>query len=230
MAITLERDGELARLTLDDGKANAFDLAFFTELNAALDECADAASVVLVGRDGMFSGGLNLKVLQGSTPEALLDLLTRFGHTMHRVWLEPRPVVAAVTGHAVAGGTILAMACDHAVAAEGEFRWGLNETAIGMVMPEWILAITRANVPAHRFEDLILSGALIPPAAAVDAGFADELTAPEAVVETAERKAAELAALPRHAYAATKRRLRGAASESSLGVMEADLRSALGMA
>ena len=230
MAITLERDGDLARLTMDDGKANAFDLDFFTELDARLDECADASAIVVRGRDGMFSGGLNLKVLTSLEPQGLLELLTRFGHTMHRVWLEPRPVVAAVTGHAVAGGTILAMACDHAVAARGEFRWGLNETAIGMVMPEWILAIARANVRTDRYEDLIMSGALIGPEAAVEAGFADVVVAPEEVLAEAERKAAELAALPRHAYAATKQRLRGAASQASLGVMEADLRGALGMA
>jgi len=230
VAITLQRDGDFAHLSMDDGKANAFDLGFFTELDAALDDCGDAAAVILRGRDGMFSGGLNLKVLQGSTPEALLELLSRFGRTMHRVWLEPRPVVAACTGHSVAGGTILAMAADHAVAARGEFRWGLNETAIGMVMPEWILAIARANVRADRYEDLILSGALISPEAAVEAGFADELADPADVVAAAEAKAAALAALPRHAYAATKRRLRAAASEASLAVMEADLRAALGMA
>lgn len=230
MTITIEREGDLARLTMDDGKANAFDLDFFTRLDEALDECADAAAVILHGREGVFSGGLNLKLLTGLDQDGLLALLTQFGHTMHRVWLEPRPVVAAVTGHAVAGGTILAMACDHAVAADGPFRWGLNETAIGIVMPEWILAITRANLRTDRFEDLILAGSLIGPSEAVEAGYADVVVAPEDVLATAERKAAELAALPRQAYGATKQRLRGAASAAALSVMEADLRGALGMA
>lgn len=230
MAITLERDGELAHLTMDDGKANAFDMDFFTQLDEALDECADASGIVLRGREGMFSGGLNLKLLTSLDQQGLLNLLVRFGQTMHRLWLEPRPVVAAVTGHAVAGGTILAMTCDHAVAADGPFRWGLNETAIGMVMPEWILAIARANLRTDRYEDLIMSGALIGPSEAVEAGFADAVAPLEDVVSAAERKAAELAGLPRHAYAATKRRLRGPASEASLSVIEADLRAAVGLA
>lgn len=230
MAITLERDGELAHVTMDDGKANAFDLDFFTQLDEALDQCADASAIVLRGREGMFSGGLNLKLLTSLDQQGLLDLLVRFGQTMHRVWLEPRPVVAAVTGHAVAGGTILAMTCDHAVAADGPFRWGLNETAIGMVMPEWILAIARANLRVDRYEDLIMSGALVGPSEAVEAGFADAVVPPADVVSTAERKAAELAGLPRHAYAATKRRLRGPASEATLSAMETDLRAAVGLA
>jgi enoyl-CoA hydratase len=227
--IEVSRDGGVARLTMDDGKANAFDLRFFDELDSALDECGDADAIVIAGRAGMFSGGLNLKVLQSLSADGLLELLTRFGHTMHRVWLEPRPVVAAATGHAVAGGTILCMATDYAVASAGDYRWGLNETAIGMVMPEWILAIARANLRADRFEDLILTGALISAEEAVEAGFADVALPTGEVVDHAMEKATSLAALPRQAYAATKQRLRGAASRSSLAVMDADLRGALGL-
>lgn len=230
MTITVEREESFARITIDDGKANAFDMDFFLALDAAFDQCADAPAIVVTGREGMFSGGLNLKVLQSLDPQGLVDLLTQFGNTMHRVWLEPRPVVAAVTGHAVAGGTILAMTCDHAVAARGEFRWGLNETAIGMVFPDWILAIARHNLRVDRFDDLVLSGALISPEAAVEAGYADVLADPGDVLITAEKRAVELAALPQHAYAGVKQRLRAKLSADSLAVMDAQLRATVGLA
>lgn len=229
MSITLTRGDDLARIDIDDGKANAFDSDVFRQLGAALDDCTDAGAIVIAGREGAFSGGLNLKVLQSLDQQGLFELLVQFARTMHRIWLEPRPVVAAATGHAVAGGTVLAMTCDHAVAAAGNYRWGLNETAIGMVVPEWLLTIARANVPAHRLDGLILSGSLIAPEAAVEAGLAHEVVPPEQVIAVAEEKARALAALPRQAYAGAKQRLRGPASAQVLAVLEDDVKSALGM-
>lgn len=213
----------VASLVIDDGKANAFDLAFFAELDAALDECAGDAAVVLAGRPGMFSAGLNVKVLATLDPAGMHELLVAFGLTMHRVWLEPRPVVAAVTGHAVAGGTILAMACDHAVAADGEFRWGLTETTIGFAMPTWALAIARGNVRTDRLDDLILPGATVGPADAVGCGYADALAPPDRVLEVALERARQLATLPRATYAETKRRLRGPASAAALANVAEDI-------
>src|SRR5690606_21396079 len=124
--------------------------------------------------------------------------------------------VAAVTGHAVAGGTFLAMACDHAVAADGDFRWGLIETTIGFPMPQWGIAVARANVRADRVEDLILPGRTTSPAEAVEVGFADELADASEVVALAQERARELAELDRATYAETKRRLRGPIAEALL--------------
>lgn len=228
MAITREHDAGVTTLVMDDGKVNAFDEPFFAELDARLDECADDAAVVLAGREGMFSAGLNVKAMAGMDEAGLQSLLVAFGRTMLRVWLEPRPVVAAVTGHAIAGGTILAMACDHAVAAEGDFRWGLNETTIGFPLPSWIIALTRGNVRVDRLDDLLLPGRLVGPGEAVEAGFADELADPAEVVARAQERAAALTQLPRRTYAATKRALRGPAAEPALAVLDEDTRNALG--
>jgi enoyl-CoA hydratase len=228
MTITRTVDDGLATLTMDDGKVNAFDQAFFAELDASLDECADDDAVVLVGRPGMFSAGLNTKILADISPEDFGELLTAFGRTMLRVWLEPRPVVAAVTGHAIAGGTILAMACDHAVAADGDFRWGLTETTIGFAMPQWILTIARGNLRNDRLDDLVLPGALVSPAEAVEVGYADALAAPDDVLAAATDRARELAQLPLAAYRATKHQIRGAAAQWALDGMDADMRALLG--
>lgn len=227
--MTIQRSASpegVATLTMDDGKVNAFDVDFFARLDGALDECADDAAVVLTGRPGMFSAGLNMKTMATLDEDGMTDLLVQFGRTMFRVWLEPRPVVAAVSGHAIAGGTILAMTCDHAVAAEGDFRWGLTETTIGFPLPSWIIAIARGNVASHHLDDLLLPGRMVGPAEAVEVGFADELAAPDAVLEAAQRHAAALASLPRNTYAETKRRLRGDAAAALDGV-EADIRGLL---
>jgi enoyl-CoA hydratase len=228
--VTISRstdDHGIATLVMDDGKVNAFDVAFFSDLDGAFDACAEDAGIVLTGREGMFSAGLNMKTMATLDDDGMTDMLVAFGRTMLRVWLEPRPVVAAVSGHAIAGGTILAMACDHAVAAEGDFRWGLTETTIGFPLPEWIIAIARGNVAAHHLDDLLLPGQMVGPAEAVQVGFADAVAAPDQVMETATARAQELVALPRATYAETKRRLRGDAVGSVLDGMETDIRALL---
>jgi enoyl-CoA hydratase len=169
-----------------------------------------------------------MKAMATLDEDGLTELLVAFGRTMMRVWLEPRPVVGAVTGHAIAGGTILAMACDHAVAADGDYRWGLTETTIGFPLPEWIIAIARGNVSAHRLDDLLLPGRMVGPAEAAEAGFADRVVAQDGVVETALEQARLLARLPRATYAETKRRLRGPLAAAGLDGVEDDIRGLLG--
>lgn len=119
------------------------------------------------------------------------------------------------------------MTCDHAVAASGDFRWGLTETTIGFPLPSWIIAIARGNVGAHHLDDLLLPGRMVDPAQAVTVGYADELAEPDQVLAKAQEHAAMLAGLPRVTYAETKRRLRGDAAREALDGVEQDIRSLL---
>lgn len=215
MTITRDVDGGISVLTVDDGKVNAFDVGRFAELDAALDDCADDAAVVLCGREGVFSAGLDRAVLSASRDE-LLALAIALTRTTMRLWTEPRPVVAAVTGHAIAAGTILALACDHAIAAQGDYRWGLNETAIGLVLPQWVIALARSNVRADRLDGLILPGRLVTVDEALEVGFADEVAAADAVRDRAIAHATSLTQLSRETYAANKWRLRGAAADAAV--------------
>jgi enoyl-CoA hydratase len=226
VAITAARTDDVVTLTMDDGKVNAFDLDFFAELNAALDDLGDAA-VVLAGREGMFSAGLNVKKMAALDTDGLVELLVEFGRTMLRVWLEPRPVVVAATGHAIAGGTLLALAADHAVAADGTFGWGLTETTIDFALPMWAITLARGNMRNDQLDDLLLPGRTVPPVEAVAAGFADVVVQPGEVISTAQARAAELAQLPRGTYAETKRRLRAAAAHAVLRDIEDDTRALL---
>lgn len=221
MTITRTVEDGIAVVTLDDGKVNALDVERFAALDRALDGCADDRAVVLCGREGVFSAGLDRAVL-GASPDDIAALAVALTRTTMRLWTEPRPVVAAVTGHAIAAGTILALACDHAIAAAGDFRWGLNETAIGLVLPQWVVDLARSNVRADRFEGLLLPGRLVGPDEALEVGFADEVAPAGEVRDLALRRAAALAGLHRQVYAANKRRLRGTAAQEALTALERD--------
>ena len=115
------------------------------------------------------------------------------------------------------------MACDHAVAAAGDHRWGLMETRIAFEMPMFGIELARANVAAHRVDDLLLPGAVVGPDEAAEVGFVDRVVPVDDVLPTALAHAAALAQLPQRAYAGTKQRLRGAAVRRVLDGLEADV-------
>jgi enoyl-CoA hydratase len=215
-------DDGLLTVTMDDGAKNALTPDAFDALIAVLDQHHDARAVVLTGREGILTAGLDVKWMAANGREGVEGLLVRFGECLLRWWTEPRPTVCAASGHAIAAGTMLAMACDHAVAAEGGW-WGLTETQIDFELPEFGIALARANVRTDRLEDLLLPCARIGAEAAVEAGFADELVAPDAVLARATERARELAALPPRAYAGTKHRLRGAAADQVRAGLAADI-------
>ncbi len=221
------QDG-VATLNLDDGKRNAMNFDWFEAMNGALDQVEadpDAKVLLIVGREGAFSAGLDLKLLPTLDATGLEDLIRAFAKTMLRIFLLPMPVVGAATGHALGGGTILSMTCDHTVAVDGEFRWGLNEVAIGMPVPSWIVAIARLNVSPTELDGLILSGATIDPAKAVAVGFADEVAPAAEILDRARAAATARIPLAHPAYAATKRFLRGDAADAELARLDAELKA-----
>ena len=217
-------DDGVMTIALDDGAKNALGPGAFDAIAdafAGADERVRA--IVVTGRPGVLTAGLDVKFMASAGREGVQDLLTRFGRTWMQVWTEPRPTVLAATGHCLAAGTMLAMACDHAVAAEGEYAWGLTETQIDFELPEFGLALARANMRTDRLEDLLLPGRKVGPAEAVEAGFADELAPEDQVLARAQEVARTLAELPARAYAGTKRRLRAATAHQVLSNLDEDI-------
>lgn len=212
MTIQTKVEDGLLTVTMDDGAKNALTPEVFGDLIAALDDHPDAAAVVLTGREGIFTAGLNVKWMAANGRAGVERLLVDFGECLMRWWTDPRPTVCAATGHAIAAGTMLAMACDHAIAADGEHWWGLMETQIDFEMPRFGIVLSQHNVRQDRLEDLILPGARIDAATAVDVGFADQLAPPGQVLVRAQQHARSLTQLPQRAYAGTKQRLRAAAA------------------
>lgn len=219
----LAEDGVLT-ITMDDGERNALLPATFEQLIGELDHASeDVRAIVLAGNGEVFTAGLDVKWMRGATRDDVGGMLVGLGRCLMRLWGEPRPTVAACTGHTIAAGTMLAMACDHAVAASGPFRWGLMETRIAFEMPRFGIQLARANVAAHRVDDLILPGAVVSPVEAAEVGYADQVVPIEDVVRTAQTRAHELAELPSHTYAGTKRRLRQDAIDRILAGIDEDI-------
>ena len=217
----LDADGVLT-ITLDDGDKNALTPEVFEALIAALDADTGARAVVLTGRPGILTAGLDIKWMASNGREGVERLLVRFGECLMRWWTDPRPTVCAASGHAIAAGTMLAMACDHAVADRDGF-WGLTETRIDFEIPDFGLALARANVRTDRIEDLLLPGERITAERAVEAGFADVVVGSDEVMRTALERARVLMELPARAYAGTKDRLRGDAARRVLAGLDADI-------
>jgi enoyl-CoA hydratase/carnithine racemase len=170
---------------------------------------AGGEPVFLCGAGDTFSAGLNLKevvALDQPGMEAFLGALERM---VEAIFDYPGPTIAWINGHAIAGGCIVAMACDHRVAVAGDgVRIGLNEVPLGLQFPPKTWRMVRHRVPAHTIERVVLEGALHAPEAALALGLVDRLAADEA---EARAWAEGIAASPRDAYVATKRALRAGA-------------------
>jgi enoyl-CoA hydratase len=221
--VTYEHADGIATLTLDDGKANALSHALMDEVDAALTRAeADAKAVILVGRPGKFSAGFDLAVMM-SGPDAAKKLVGRGAELMMRLYEFPRPVIAACTGHAVAGGALLLLSCDTRIGVSGEFKLGLNEVAIGMTMPLLAQELARDRLAPIHLTEATLQSRLYSPDDAVTVGYLDQVVAPDALLTTATATATALAKLPTAAYAATKRRLRAKTIAYMRQTLEADL-------
>ena len=195
------------------GRANAIDPALVAELGAGLDEAERSGRpLVLTGTDRFFSAGLDLQGLPEERQEmgAFVDAFDAF---VRRLFWFPCPTVAAVNGHAVAGGAILAAACDVRIGAVGNYRIGVSEVQLGVIFPAAAFEVLSAAIPPARTAEVLLRGRLTGPEDAVSNGFLHELAAPERLTATAVERAEEIGALPREAYVHTKRALRAEFAE-----------------
>ena len=220
--VTLRSDGVLD-VQLDDTGPNVLRPEVCDALSAAMTAHPDAP-VLLRGRDGMFSAGLDLRWMVSHPPQEIGVLLRACGRMLMAIWTHPRPVVVAATGHAIAAGTMLAMCGDHVVAAEGG-AWGLNETTNGMEIPRFGIDLAAARLAPRDHDVLLVPGERIDAARAVEVGMADTLRSPAEVIAAAEERLGHLASLPAAAYAGNKRRLRAERAERVLAELDADVDS-----
>ena len=213
----------VAVIRMDDGKANAVGHDLIDGIHAALDRAeAEATAVAILGREGRFSAGFDLSVMSGGADE-VRRLVHRGGELLMRLYGHPQPVVAGVTGHALAAGALLALACDTRIGAEGTFKIGLNETAIGMALPQFALALAEERLSKRWFVRCTVQAEVLDPAGAVDAGYLDRVV-PAADLERAVlHDASRLGQLPTGAYRATKRRTRGEVIDRVLAGLADDM-------
>lgn len=214
MSIQTEIQDGTCLITLQHPPANALDSAFLEELDsciADLSERADWRALVLTGTGNMFSAGVDLKQLPTLDLGGQDRLIGALNTLYTRLYALDRPVIAAINGHAVAGGMVLALSCDYRIAATGPARFGLTEVRVGVAFPVSALEIACAELDAHVARNWLMFGATVNAETALVQGAIDELVAPDALIARARQKAEDLKAIPPGGYAKVKAQLRAAA-------------------
>ena len=213
----LEVQDGVALLVMRAPKANAIGeawLARMDEILAQLEVDAPAA-MVMTGEGRAFSAGLNLPEIIELDRRGLQRFILSFSRTMLRVFSLPWPVVAAVNGHAIAGGCVLAMQADERIMAEGEGRIGLNEIQLGIGIPAVILETLRWQVPPSTLLPVALEGELVDPQRARALGLVQVVVAPGQLLSRARERARHLAGLPGAAFRQIKDNLRRPVREAA---------------
>ncbi len=211
MTVDVRIEDAIAIVTMDDGKANAISNDLLDALEPALDRAeAEASAVVLAGRPGRFCAGFDLRTVRDAPPAERARLVQRGGRLLHRLYAYPKPLVAAATGHAVALGALILLAADTRIGARGDYKLGLNETAIGLPLPVFGLELARARLRPEQLTAAVIQARLYDPDSAAEVGYLDAVADEAEVVDSAIAVARQLAELPTDAYRATKLSLRDA--------------------
>jgi enoyl-CoA hydratase len=208
--ILIEERGGIAIVTLDHGKANAMDTEFCAAVTKAFVKLksAKARAVVLTGQGGIFSAGVNLIRARDGGPRYMRKFLPVLNRMFDAVFYFPKPVIAAINGHAVAGGCVLACCTDYRLMTRGAGRMGITELLVGLPFPALAFEVMRFVAAPQDFPSLLYSGATFPPDEAWDRGLIDEITEPSVLLDRALEAAQRLAALSPAAFEMTKRQLR----------------------
>jgi enoyl-CoA hydratase len=196
MLFTHTLEDDVALLTMDFGRGNAINHPFIEAFNAGLDEVAKsgARAMVLTGSGRVFCGGLDLVSIYDYDRPTMWGFVDAFDDLFRRVFSLPIPVIAAINGHAVAGGCVLAMAADHRIVAPGAFQVGLNEVLLGIPFPAAAFEIAVYATPPGARTGVLLQGRRFAPEEAVRIGIVQKLAGERGAVAEALEEARLFAA------------------------------------
>jgi enoyl-CoA hydratase len=213
--IDIKSQAGIAVLTLTHGKANALDIDFCEALTARFQELrgSDAKSVVVTGQGKIFSAGVDLIRLSEGGAAYVRKFLPALHKLYDTVFYHPKPVVAAINGHAIAGGCVLACCADRRIMTREGGRIGVTEMLVGVPFPALAFEIVRFAVPPRYLSEFTLSGATYETDTALQRGWIDEVAEPGELIEDAIAVAQELALLSPAAFAQTKMQIRQAVTE-----------------
>jgi len=223
-AVRIESIGPVTVMTIDDGKANALTHEIIDAARHGVRQAEQAGgALVLAGRPGRFSAGFDLSVMTGG-PDAAMPLLAAGAELAFDLYMARVPVVVACTGHAVAMGAILLMATDTRIGADGSFKIGMNEVAIGMPVPNFAMGLARDRLTTRHFVPAIAHARLYDPQAAIEVGYLDEVVAPDDVVSRAIEHATGLAEnLRAGAFQLTRDIMRGHVAQQLRAALHTDM-------
>jgi len=198
-------------MTADRAPANAMDVTLLGGILEAVERVASdlPRALVVAGRPGFFSAGADLKAVPGYDAADQRRMVTHINEMALGLYELPCPVVGAITGHAIAGGFVLALCTDIRIASSAG-SYGLTEVKVGVPYPQAAIGVVAAELAPHAARALALGNELIDGAECLRLGAFDEVVEPEHVLSRALEVAAGLAVFPAEVYARTKRELRGA--------------------
>lgn len=209
--VSYEFSNGVSTIAMNDGKVNCLSPIMLSNLNSAFDRAeADKGVVLLTGREGKFSAGFDLTVFERGGDD-LIGMLRAGARLAERMLTFPTPVVIACTGHALAMGAFLLLSGDVRIGADGPFKIGLNEVAIGMTVPHFGIELARQRLAPAHFSRALLTAEIYSPEGAVAAGFLDRVAPVADLLASARETAASFTRLDMTAHRATKQRARAAA-------------------
>lgn len=210
--INVEINSGIALLRMRHGKVNAMDLEFCRALVQELgnQEASGSRAVILTGNDRVFSAGVDLVRVVKEEPGYLDEFLPALTECFNVIFRFPRPIVAAVNGHAIAGGCILATACDYRL-AHNKARIGVPELRVGVPLPSIAIEIMRFAVARDALQAMVNVGQSYRNEEALRVGLVDQIVDHEQLMEAANKAVNELLAIPAAAFAISKQQLRAPA-------------------
>jgi enoyl-CoA hydratase len=208
--ISKKEKGQILVMQMAHGKVNALDIELCQGLIDSLQaaENAPAKAVVLTGDGSIFSAGIDLFRLLNEDKDYTLRLIEIFAACLIKLSTFPKPVVAAINGHAIAGGCVLASACDYRVMAVDSGKIGIPELLVGVPFPSLALEILKTAIPLHTMQKLIFSTVTLAADEAAQQGLVDKAVPADKLIETACGVAEKYGALPANAFRVTKKLLR----------------------
>jgi enoyl-CoA hydratase/carnithine racemase len=224
--IHLIRKEDFAVIQMDRDKANPMNQSFVSELRSVLKEClSDDAikGVIINGKENFFSAGLDLPELYHYTEQEFSVFWKDFMGLVCDLVSFDKPLVASITGHAPAGGCIIAIGCDYRVMAEGNYKIGLNEIPVGIIVPRGVFDIYSYWIGRGRAFNYLMEGKLYSPEHAKEIGLVDEIVAPSAVLETAENKLRHYLKFEQGGWRMTKRQLKQQQYTSISSITDAEM-------
>lgn len=214
-----ELHSQTAVITLDRAPLNALDADAIEALDHVLDGVErdlPAQGLVITGAHDVFSAGVNTKAARAASSDEIRRIVLGLNRICARLYGLPTATVAAVNGHAIGAGLILALACDWRIGAPGRGKLGLPEVSAGLPYPDGPWAIVEAELSQPHRRRMALDGGSIGPEAALALGLIDALADGDMIVERAIGRARQLAAFP--AFASTKQRLKGAVHDHLVAI------------
>ena len=208
--IHLEREpGGVALLRLARPPVNALDLELVQAIERGVRAVgdSDARALVLTGDGSCFSAGIDTKLAPTYDAQQRRDSINAINQLVATICSASVPVLAAINGHAMGGGLVIALACDLRLAGRGEHRLALNEVSAGVPFPAGPLAVVRAELDPSVMRDLCLTGRAVGPDEALALRIVEAVLDPPELLDRARERALELASFP--AYALVKAQVRG---------------------